>query len=54
MAVRASHNLLIGFRKIAWKLLDFGERHDETGGIKVEGKNPFAQTLQSYIHLANP
>jgi hypothetical protein len=54
MPVRASHNSLIGLPEIAGKLLDFGERHDETGGIKVEGKNPFAQTLQSYIHLANP
>ena len=52
--VRASHDSLIGLPEIAPKFLDFGEGRDETSGIKVEGKNPFAQTLQSYIHLANP
>ena len=46
---RASHNSLICLPEIARKPLDFGERHGETIGIKVEGKNPFAQTFQTNI-----
>ena len=45
----STHNSLICLEEIARKLLDFGEGHGETSGIKVEGKNAFAQTLQTSI-----